>query len=192
MTARTTALLLLGSLAWLASANEAAAEAPTPRRSGFTMEFGIGVGAIQVGQLNQYGRERYDWGFEPHALSLGGFISNDVAILGRWKSTYHSTPNSAGEDAHRFLGTLAVHVQWWFRDRWFVAGGVGIAAFGYGIGSDDNDPSWSTGGALAARVGHTLFQLEHHAIKASLEVVGGIFADGVALGQTLNLEWQYY
>lgn len=194
MSVRATGVFAL-SLVWLALTGDAMAQArpgSPPRRSGFTMEFGIGIGGIQVGQLNQYGKERVDTGFEPHALSLGGFISNDVAILGRWKSTYHTTPNSAGEDAHRFLGTLALHVQWWFRDRWFVAGGLGLATFGYGIGSDDGDPSWSLGGAAAARIGYAFFQTEHHALKVSLEAVAGIFRDGVALGETLCLEWQYY
>lgn len=179
-------------MAWLALASAAAAEPSPPRRSGFTMEFGIGVGGIQVGRLDRYGRERIDWGFEPHAISLGGFVSNDVAILGRWKSTYHTSPNSAGQDAHRFLGTLAVHVQWWVRDRWFVAGGVGLATFGHGIGSDEGDPAWSFGGAVAARVGYAFFRTEHHALKLSLEAVTGIFGSGVALGETLCLEWQYY
>jgi hypothetical protein len=181
-----------GCLLCLALVSEALAGPGTPSRTGFTMELGIGVGGIQVGQLNQYGKERLDWGFEPHAISFGGFIENDVAIIGRWKSTYHFTPNSAGEEAHRFLGTLAAHVQWWFRDQWFVAGGAGIAAFGYGIGSAEDDPSWQIGGAVAARIGYALIQWEHHAIKVSFEAVAGFFSGGAALGETLNLEWQYY
>jgi hypothetical protein len=156
------------------------------------MEVGIGFGSIQVAGMNQYGRERLDTGFEPHALSFGGFISNDVAILARWKSTYHFTPNTTGESAHRFLGTLALHAQWWFRPRFFVAAGAGVAAFGYGIGSAATDPSWSFGGALAARVGYALMQFDGHAIKLSLEVVTGFFKSGVAGGETLNLEWQLF
>jgi hypothetical protein len=182
------ALTLLGA----ALVDEPAAGAGTPRRAGFTMELGIGVGGIQVAQLNQYGRERTDWGFDPHAVGFGGFISNDVALIGRWKSTYHNSPNSAGEEANRFLGTLALHVQWWFRARWFVTAGAGVATFGYGFGSADSDPSWSVGGALAAGIGYAVIQLEHHAIKLSLEAVSGVFADGAALGETLTLAWQYF
>ena len=181
----------LAGLVCLLVASDAAAQ-PVPLRTGFTMEFGIGVGAIQVGQLNAYGRERMDMGFEPHAVSFGGFIRDDLALLGRWKSTYHTTPNSAGEDAHRFLGTLTFNVQWWFRPRWFVSGGAGGAAFGYGFGSDDGDPSWSLGGALTARVGYVFARVERHAFKVSLEAVSGVFGSGVALGETLNLEWQYF
>jgi hypothetical protein len=178
-------------LIWGALVGEALAD-PAPRREGFTMELGIGIGGIQVGRLDAYGRERADLGFEPHAVSFGTFISNDVAIIGRWKSTYHITRNSAGENAHRFIGTLAPHVQWWFRDRWFVAAGAGVAAFGYGFGSAEGDPSWSFGGAVIARVGYALVQLTHNAIKVSAEAVSGFFGHGVALGETLNLEWQYF
>jgi hypothetical protein len=181
-----------GCLLLLALEGEALAAPDTPRRAGFTMELGLGFGGIEVGQLNQFGRDRLDWGFDPHEISLGGFINNDVAIMARWKSTYHFTANSAGERAQRFLGTFGVNVQWWFRDRWFVSGGAGIAAFGFGFGSTAGDPSWQIGGSLSARVGYALIQLKHHAIGISFEAIGGIFGSGAALGETMNLEWQYF
>ncbi len=181
-------LAALASLVGLLASAEASAR---PLRQGFTMEFGVGLGAIQVGQLNDYGRERIDMGFEPHAVSFGGFVSRDLALMARWKSTYHTTPNTDGEDAHRFLGTLTLNAQWWLAPRWFVSGGAGVAAFGYGIGSADGDPSWSVGGALSARVGYVFARVERHAFKISLEVVSGLFGSGVALGETLNVEWQF-
>jgi len=166
--------------------------AKQPRRSGFTMVLGFGVGSIQVAGLNQYGKERIDWGFEPHAISFGGFLNNDVALLGRWKSTYHFTPNSEGESANRFLGTFTLNAQWWFRPRVFVGAGVGVATFGYGFGSAPDDPAWSVGGALTARIGYAFALFDHHALKLSFEIVTGFFGGGVASGETLNIEWQYY
>ena len=184
-------IVALTCLLGAAPGGEALAD-PLPQREGFTMELGVGFGGIQVAQLNQFGRERVDTGFEPHAISFGAFIGDDVALLLRWKSTYHDTPNSAGEEAHRFLGTMALHVQWWFRERWFVAAGAGVAAFGYGIGGAEGDPPWRYGGAAAARIGYALLQWRHHAVKISVEAVAGFFADGAALGETLNLEWQLF
>lgn len=174
------------------SALASPAEAKPAERSGFTMELGFGFGAIEIARLGEFTQERGDFGFEPHALSLGGFITNDVAILFRWKSTYHFTSNSEGQSAQQFLGTFACHIQWWFTDDFFVAGGLGAAAFGFGFGAADDDPSWTVGLGTAARIGYAFYRLDHHAFKLSLEAIAGFFGRGMAFGQTLNVEWQYY
>jgi hypothetical protein len=156
------------------------------------MELGLGFGGIEITRFGEFTGERTDIGFEPHALSLGGFITNDVAILFRWKSTYHFITNSEGESAQQFLGTFACHIQWWFADEFFVAGGLGLAAFGLGFGAAESDPSWAVGLGTAARIGYAFYRTDHHAFKLSVEAIGGFFGRGMAFGQTFNLEWQYY
>jgi hypothetical protein len=162
------------------------------RRSGFTMEFGLGYGGLQIASLDQYGPEKAGTGFEPHALSLGGFVTNNLALMARWKSTYQVMQRGPDDSVHRFLGTLTVHAQWWFAERWFTGGGLGVAAFGFGFGSDPDDPAWSIGGATSARVGFAFARLKHHAFIVSVEVVAGFFRHGAAVGETANVSWQYY
>ncbi len=168
------------------------AAAEPARRSGFTMEFALGYGGIERGGLDQYGAGKAATGFEPHALSFGGFVTNNLALMARWKSTYQIVERAPGDSVHRFLGTLTVNAQYWFSERWFTGGGLGIAAFGFGFGARSEDPSWSIGGAATARVGFAFARLRHHAFSLSAEVVAGFFRRGVASGQTLNLGWQFY
>jgi len=182
---------LLALLILLVSAPQARS-ASKPVRKGFTVEFGIGVGALVISGLDRYGEEKRDFGFEPHALSLGAFLRKDLALVLRWKSTYHFTPNAVFEDAQQFLGTQTANLQWWLSDRLFVGGGPGVALFGFGFGGHDKDASWSVGGALDARVGYAFFVTTHHALSLSFEAVVGFFGSGVALGQTVNVGYQYY
>jgi len=163
-----------------------------PVRKGFSLEIGIGYGAIVVTGLDRYTGQRQDRGFEPHALSLGGFLTNDLALFFRWKSTYHGTSNAEGKTAHRFVGTQTANLQWWFSDRGFLGGGAGLAIFGFGFGRSRDDPGWTFGGALDARVGFALARWTHHLITLSYEVVAGIFDKGAAVGLTVNLGYQYY
>ena len=184
------ARVLLTLAVWLVAIGGANAAPPT--RSGFTLELGIGFGAIEAVGLESYGDEKADTGFEPHALSLGSFLTNDLALEYRWKSTYHSTVNSAGGSAHRFVGTHTLHAQWWFADRWFFGTGVGLAIFGHGFGRARSDAAWAFGFGATTRFGWGVFEVEHHAITVSLEFVVGVFGEGTALGQTVTIGWQYY
>jgi hypothetical protein len=162
------------------------------RRSGFTMELGLGYGGLEFAGLDRYGSEKANTGFEPHALSFGGFVTNNLALMARWKSTYQILQRGPDDSVHRFLGTLTAHAQWWFAERWFLGGGVGVATFGFGFGSNPSDPPWSFGGAASARVGFAFARLKHHAFIVSVEVVAGFFRDGAAAGETANLSWQFY
>lgn len=176
------------------SCEELCDDSPLPRRvrKGFSLELGIGWGGILVAGLDRYGKEKDDRGFEPHMISLGGFLTNDLGLFFRWKSTYHAAANAVGKSAQRFLGTQTANLQWWVHDRGYVGGGVGLAIFGFGFGSHRDDPPWSFGGALTARMGFALGAWAHHLILISYEVVAGFFRSGVAVGQTLNLSYQYY
>jgi hypothetical protein len=60
-----------------------------------------------------------------------------------------------------------------------MGGGLGVAASGFGFGSNPNDPAWSFGGATSAFI-------------VLVEVVAGFFRHGAAAGETANLSWQYY
>ena len=181
-------LLIITALLIVASP----AQAEKARRSGFTMEFGLGFGGLHVTGLDRYGPQKLDSGFEPHALSLGGFVTNDLALMARWKSTYHIVPRGPDDSVHRFLGTMTFHAQWWFAERWFLGGGLGVAAFGFGIGSDSDDPAWSIGGGTSARIGFAFARLKHHAFIVSVEAVAGFFGSGAAMGETVNISWQCY
>lgn len=161
-------------------------------RKGFSFEFGIGYGGIFVAGLDRYGTENRDQGFEPHAISLGGFVSNKLGLFWRWKSTYHNTPNAVGKSAHRFVGTQTLNLQYWFHDRVFVGGGAGVALFGFGFGSHSDDARWSFGFALDYRLGVAVFAWKHHLINVSYEVVSGFFRGGIAVGHTVVLSYQYY
>lgn len=182
----------------LASDTTPATKRPTkvrtsaPARRGFTFEFGLGFGGILVAGLERYGDTKADIGFEPHAISLGGFVTRRLAVVFRWKSTYHFTANTVGVLANRFVGTHTLGLQWWFRERWFLGGGVGVAGFGFGFGTDPKDPAWSLGFGARARVGYAFALFKHHAFKLSYEVVSGFFAQGVAVGQTLNISYQFH
>ncbi len=189
--------ILLTSVLLLSATPAPAAAPPSPAthevvRKGFSLELGIGYGAIWVSGLDRYGGEKQDRGFEPHAISLGGFLTNNLALFFRWKSTYHGTNNARGKTSQRFLGTQTANLQWWFHDRAFLGGGVGLALFGHGFGKSPDDPGWSFGAGLDARVGFALLTWRHHLVSLAYEVVAGFFRQGAALGMTVNLSYQYY
>ena len=170
-----------------------AAGAAEARRHGLTIELGVGAGSIQVANLLRDSGSTVDIGFEPHAIGIGGFITDRVALLYRWSSTYYFATNAQGETAQGVLGTHAPHVQVWLGERWMVGGGVGAAFFGNVLGRDDADPDIAVGLALAGRVGYAFALLgPDGALKVTLKVLAGLFADGAAVGQTLNLNYQWY
>jgi hypothetical protein len=42
--------------------------------------------ALELAGLDRYGSEKANTGFEPHALSFGGFVTNNLALMARWNS----------------------------------------------------------------------------------------------------------
>jgi hypothetical protein len=70
------------------------------------MEFGLGYGGLEIAGLDQYGSEKANTGFEPHALSFGGFLTNNLALMARWKSTYQIMQRGP-DDSTRSMASTA-------------------------------------------------------------------------------------
>jgi hypothetical protein len=176
--------------------------AAVPDRSGFTLELGIGP-AVNVlfedlhsvttfnpaapgtsGVVSEYTRTRAYVGVAPLSLSLGGFLSRNVALMFRLAGTSHF--KNRDQIVNGFYGPA---IQYWLSDGVFIGGGVGL-----GILAPNPLISSSSEGkaglAFNARLGVSPWSLEHHWFGAVLELFPAVYERTRVLGMALNLQWQ--
>ncbi len=180
-----------------AAALEAPTEAPPqaapagdrPRRHGFTMELGIGAALTHVAP--EIGPSQTSFGLAPLSLSLGGFVSPDVAILARLAGTSYFDTAPDGTSTQYVNGYYGIHVQYWVNDRVMLSAGPGLALFGENaFFAPSKSPHVGYGASL--RAGYALLAIEHHALRVSIEAFPAKFDTGFVFGSALNLEWQYF
>ncbi len=182
----------------LLTCGTAAAE---PRREGFTGDLGIGFALTSVpkgltpvsggptgGSASEQVESReLKVGFAPLSLSLGGFVSSDVALLFRIAGTsYFSDGDQFG---HNFYGPA---VEIWPIDRLYLSGGAGLAIFGPNPLTSDSNMDPERGWALDFRVGTALINSENHDLTLSVEVIPGFYEDVSVQGYALLAAWKWY
>ncbi len=163
-----------------------------PLRRGFTMELGLGV-ALTLNTDTRPGPSHAKVGLAPLSLSLGGFVSERVALLGRIAGTSFFEDDYTGKTVQYTSGFYGAHVQYWFTDRFMMSGGPGFSLFGKtSLGSQWGASKPSVGYALSIRAAYAVFVNKHHALRLALEAFP-VLQDGAPIfGSALNFEWQYY
>lgn len=168
------------------------AEDVTPRRQGFMFEFAVGTGLIEAFDLDASDSRLLKQSFEPHAISLGGYLNPKLALMWRWSSAYYFAKNASGKTCQGVFGTHGLHAQYWLTDRWYVSAGLAMGAFGNVLGRDKNDPKIKVGFANELRTGYAIALWEKHALLLSFKNLSGFFDGGVVLGQIVSLEYQLH
>jgi hypothetical protein len=128
----------------------------------------------------------YEPGLAPLGLSLGGYLTPRLALLGRLSGTSYFRGDE--QILHMFAGPV---VEFWPHDRWFVSGGVGLGSLTPNplLGSSLVTPR--QGVAFDARAGAVLAGGVRHAVTASLEVIPAIYKHFQA-GAALLVAWKWY
>lgn len=172
-----------------------------PRHSGFTGDLGIGASVMLVprhrvtvcvnggricGTPDTTGTDT-EFGLAPLSLSLGGFVSKDVALLARIAGTSYF--KNGDQYGHNFYG---VGVEVWPIERLYVGGGVGFALFGPNPLFSSNDEEPEAGWALDLRVGGALVGGTDHDFTLSLEAIPGFYGDDIVTGFGLVGAWKWY
>jgi len=159
-----------------------------PRREGFTLELGLGLGITHVAP-DGFDSETHV-GLAPLSLSLGGFLSEDLALMARMAGTswFEDSGNDTVQIGSYFYGGA---LQYWVSDEAFVAGGVG-----YGVLANNPFFSRSNGidpqGGLAftLRAGYAVYTSRNHALGFTLELFPEFFDKATTFGTAINFQWQ--
>ena len=127
-----------------------------PARRGFTALANIGFGV----QSDEF-YEQTVGGLAGLNFGAGWFVSNNLAILGRY-STTTGTFDSEGP-IRQMSGVFGATAQYWLNRRFAVEGGVGM-----GYWSDDADQSETGFGVIAGFVA-SLYNKGPHHVTAGFE-----------------------
>lgn len=170
-----------------------------PRHQGFTGDLGIGLSFMSVPSDSRCSisvsggitctndaREGHV-GLAPLSLSLGGFVTHEVALLARVSGTSYF--ESGDQITHNFYGVLA---EVWPIDELFLSGGIGLAIYGpnplFSRSSRESVGGW----ALDFRVGTALAQGTNHDFTLSLEAIPGFYDGETVHGFALVGAWKWY
>lgn len=162
------------------------------------MELGLGGAVTSVSR--EFGRVTYDrgkvsstsyretesfTGLAPVSLSLGGFLTQDWALLFRASGTSFAT------DQARFVNTFTgLAAQYWPTERLMLCAGVGLGTYiatGKASSSYDNV---NRGLALSARVGYSVLSSEAHALRVAFEATPSFYENVQVTGYAVSFEWQ--
>ena len=159
-----------------------------PRREGFTLELGLGLGITHVAP-DGFDSET-NVGLAPLSLSLGGFISSEVSLMARMAGT--SWFEDLGpEDAQIGSYFYGIAMQYWPSDAAFVGGGIGYGLLALNpFFSSDLDVESEGGLIFTARGGYAVYTSRHHWLGFTLELFPAFYDNTTVIGTAINFQWQ--
>jgi hypothetical protein len=176
--------------------------AAKPKRQGFTGDLGLGASVtvvretFRIAELSSSGVFTDDevaevnghFGLAPLSISLGGFLSPHVAVIGRLAGTSYWT-SSGTQLAHTFVGPA---VEVWPIDRLYLSGGAGFSVWGPSAFASNTSRDPKVGFGLDFRVGAALINAEGNDFTVSLEVNPGFYGEDTLTGFGLVGAWKWY
>ncbi|MFT3695262.1 MAG: transporter [Kofleriaceae bacterium] len=141
--------------------------AEDPHR-GFTFEANLGVGWLHESG-NGYSHTMPAT-LAPLDVSIGGFLTNQLALVGRIAGTEGQDDGANFRYLNGFVGPA---VQYWFTPQLWASGGLGLAIFG-----ENGDSHYDSGLALDLRVGYTFFTWFRQSANVSVELIPARYATG--------------
>jgi len=168
-----------------------------PERAGFTGDLSIGAslttrtsssaGVSSDGTFTEDTSTELEPGLAPLGVSLGGYVTPRVALLGRLAGT------SYFRGSHQYLQLFTgPMVEYWPHDRWFLAGGIGLGTFTPNPLTGASVVSSREGLAFDARAGAVLVGRTRHALTLSLEVISVVYENRTQVGAALLAAWKWY
>jgi hypothetical protein len=164
--------------------------AERPLRQGFTLELGLGAALTHVSVTG--GEAKTSFGLAPLSLSLGGFLTPDVALLARIAGTSYFDKGASGDTTQFASGFYGAHLQYWVDDRFMLSGGPGFMLFGENSFISAGAKKPLTGYGASVRAAYAFYAGTHHALRIALEAFPAKYEEAFVLGTALNFEWQYY
>lgn len=170
-----------------------AQETTTPNRDKFIFEFGIGGGFINI--ENSSGTQTFE-----KSQGAGNFPDFKVGYM--VKENLAITVSLPGmiydfEDNDRHFGGVLVGAQYWFANKWWVNGGIGLgidspALYDIKDGNDD----WNFGKLVSVGIGYEFYQKENFAMNVQSKLVFGSVniandqhRDAASFGVSLGFNW---
>ena len=168
-----------------------------PERAGFTGDLSIGgsltTRTVTSSSLGSNGTStdetstELEPGLAPLGVSLGGYFTPRVALLFRLAGT------SYFRGSHQYLQLFTgPMVEYWPRDRWFLAGGIGLGTFTPNPLTGSSVVISREGLALDARAGAVLAGGNRHALTLSLELIPAFYKNRAQAGAALVAAWKWY
>ena len=173
--ARRVGLAVLVASAFGAAAAPLGAQetAREPDRGSFTLILDLGLGLQHDGYIGHTER-----GWAGLNLGVGGFLTDDVALLFRLSGT---TANHGA--IQQSSGVFGPTVQYWLDDRFFVAGGVGVG-FGCVRCTTDGGLGFILGG------GYTVLNNGKHNLQIGMEYTPAFTAPEAVHSLGITVGWQ--
>jgi hypothetical protein len=153
-----------------------------PQRDGVTVGLDIGLGITSISADG--GGSESQTGLSGLNLSLGGFMSPNMAVLLRLSGTTFSDDFGPGSAISAFLGG---EVQAWVAPKFFVGGGAGIGILGH-TEYDDTE----SGFAITGRAGYEIVQGRSSGFHVALEVTPSFYEGARVTSIGLQIGWQHY
>jgi hypothetical protein len=177
------------------------AAAAEPDRSGFTGDLGLGFALVSVpvhktihvfsGGIPTYQgtttHRELKVGYSPLSLSVGAFLTPDVAMLFRLSGTAYLVAGDQYD--HSFYGPI---VEFWPHDRVFLSGGFGLALLGPDPLLSSSDAETELGFAPDLRAGVALINDDNHDLTLSAEFIPGFYDVGNVQGYAIVAAWKWY
>lgn len=171
-------LLALSAVVTVASVGTAFAQSATDRQ-GFTLLVNLGAG-IQ----NDTALEETRPAVAGVNIGIGGFVTRNLAILGRFSGTGAVYETGFG-DMRQVSGVLAPTVQYWVSDRLNVEGGAG---FGVWAAEGESD----RGFGLVLGAGVTVFNRGRHNLQVGVEYAPAFTEPGTVHNFGITFGYQLF
>jgi hypothetical protein len=179
-----------------ASAPPAAAR---PHRSGFTFELGLGAALTLVNDdvwdisrggtgpdvETKHTLTKAWGGVAPLSFGLGGFVTENVALLFRAAGTSYFKYDASDVYANAVYGPA---VQVWTSDRFFWGAALGLGI--HGESSLSGGGGGDLGVAAELRAGYAFFASDWQVLRVGGALVPGVYDGTRTLGVAATLDWQ--
>jgi len=151
--------------------------AQAPARSGFTVFANLGVGFQTAVTYDETGI-----GLAGLNFGAGWFLTDKVAVLGRYSGTYVALDALEGEN--QTSGVWAGSIQYWLNKWASIEGGVGYGRWSNKFDGDDD------GVGLIIGFGATVFQRGRHHVRAGFEYAP-VFTDDRVHNMGVTIGYQF-
>jgi hypothetical protein len=178
ITSAVSRLFVLPAIIVAATAGNAAAQSASDR-SGFTVLATLGVGV-----QNDTALEDTSVGFAGANFGIGGFVTPDLAIMGRYSGT-GVLYETGFDEIVQVSGVLAPTVQYWIHDKVNVEGGAGV-----GIWAMEGEADRGFG--LFFGVGVTVFNRGKHNLQVGVEYAPAFTEPGTVHNFGITFGYQFF
>jgi hypothetical protein len=161
-----------------------------PQRSGFTLLLALGVG-YQNNNPDDGEREVDTLALGGLNLGIGGFVTNDVALLFRVSSTTAFLDEGPFDSVTSFSGVGGFAVQYWPLDALRLEVGAGLGFHNYEYRAGNLTIRRDEGGlGLILAVAGAFWQTEGHALLLGIDYAPAFVEDGPVHNLGFTFGWQ--